>query len=188
MRPMAVTEQSSTDLEQTNCYDKYDLKRWLCDYSASIVLCSRVYLAPQLYSLLCWFLGVMKNVTQFGTVLSCDGFVILCRSDCLRLCYYWAKWRLRMIIIGGKDAGHSCMLPYRLGCFESTIKCGAVPTQWLPVTTSFCLSKTVKITPIILSALGKAVLAQLYQLQLYTCQIYLNKDLHYSPVQLQFHI
>lgn len=56
-----------------------------------------------------------------------------------------------MIIIGGKDLGHSCMIPFWFGCFASTSKCGANPTQWLSVTTSSCLSNTVKITPIMLS-------------------------------------
>lgn len=130
---------------------------WLSFVTTSIVPCSRVYLTLhcKYLLLLSVFLCVMKLVTHIGTVFSCDGFVVLCRSDRLRLCYYWAKWRLYMIIIGGKDARHSCMLPYRPWCFESASKCGADPTQWLPVTTSFCLSKTVKITIFFVAALEK---------------------------------
>lgn len=134
----------------TNYYNKYQM-------TMSIVPCSRVYLTLHCkYLLLCWFSRCHEICDSHWDSVLMSWFCCtahLCRSDCLRLCYYWAKWRLYLIIIGGKDAGHSCVLPYRLGCFESTSKCGGDPTQWLPVTTSFCLSKTVKITAIILSLL-----------------------------------
>lgn len=79
-----------------------------------------------------------------GPALPCPPVVA---SDCLpaqRLCYYCTKRGLHLIIIGGKRCR-----AFRLAALYA--QCGVEPTQWLPVTTSFCLSKTVQITPIIVS-------------------------------------
>lgn len=102
------------------------------------VHCARVYLT--LSFLLCHEMWLTLGPC------TCDSVVVLPAAGLLL-----HKWRRYLIVVGGKDAGHSCMLSYRLGCSKSTSKCGGVePTQWAPVTTSFCLSRTVKITPVIL--------------------------------------
>lgn len=61
------------------------------------------------------------NLTLFGSRV---------RFTCVGL----AERSLCLIVIGGKDAGRSCVLPYRLGCSESAVD----PTQWRPVTASAC--------------------------------------------------
>lgn len=70
------------------------------------------------------------NLTLFG---SGDGSAW--RPSRVRFtCVGLAKRSLCLIVIGGKAAGRSCVLPYRLGCSESAVD----PTQWRPVTASAC--------------------------------------------------